>query len=101
MNLELIKGLLKLYKFTAKEYIEEDNSVTLSLDSIDLVVNAQTKDKAKLELSKSIKEYSEDFYKDFEFWRPALNRKEHIPFVLKAIIAENIDEITESIECRR
>jgi len=97
---ELLKEVLSPYKFVAKRYIEDDNSITLSLDNIDLVDNAPTEEEAKIKLAEEIKEYSEEFYKDFEFWGSAPNRKMHIPFVLRAIISDDISEIAELIECQ-
>lgn len=98
-NTDLIKYLLKPYKFSASKFVEDDGSVTLSLNNIDIVENALTEKEALIKMAKSIKEYSEDFYKDFEYWGSAPNRKEHMPFVLKAILSDTFEEIMESIEC--
>lgn len=98
-NIDLIKNLLQPYKFLASKFIEDNGSITLSLDMMDLIENASTEIEAKMKMAQSIKEYSEDFYKDFEYWGSAPNRKEHIPFVLKAILSDSIEQIMESIEC--
>ena len=98
-NIDLIKVLLKPYKFLANKYIEEDGSVTLSLDQIDLIENALNEKEAKIKMAEAIKEYSEDFYKDFEYWSSAPNRTDHMPYVLKAILSDSTYEIMESIEC--
>jgi hypothetical protein len=98
LNVNLLKEILKVYKFIAHKYVETDGSVTISLDNIDLIESSVSEDEAKFELAKSIKEYSEEFYVNFEIWGTALNRKEHIAFVLKAILAENIDEIIDEIK---
>jgi len=98
-NTDIFKNLLSPYKFTTKKYIEDDGSVTLSLDTIDLIENAPTENEVRLKMAEAIKEYAEDFYKEFEYWTSAPNRKEHIPFVLKAILSDDINDIAESIEC--
>lgn len=98
LNINMLKDILKTYKFTAHKYVEIDGSVTLSLNNIDLAENSLSENKAKFELAKSIKEYSEEYYENFAIWGTALNRKEHIAFVLKAILADSIDEIIAAIE---
>lgn len=100
-NLDVVKTILKPYSFHAEEYIESDGSVTLSLNEIDLVENAPDEASAKQSLSKSILEYAEDFYNDFSYWTSDENRKQHIPYVLKALILNDMKEIGDLIQCRR
>jgi len=95
---KLIKEILEPYKFIAKKITEDDGSITLSLENIDLIENAPTLSEAKMKLAEAIKEYSYDFFNDFEFWGAAPNRKGHIPYLLKAALAESINEINNSIE---
>jgi len=47
--------------FTAKKYIEKDDSVTLSLREIDIIENGETEEKTKEKLAEAILEYAEDF----------------------------------------
>ena len=42
---------MAVYTFTADKYIEADNSITLTLQEIDLVVNGNTVDEAKKKLA--------------------------------------------------
>nr|WP_312579817.1 hypothetical protein [Sedimentibacter sp.] len=99
-NTELFKNLLEPYKFSAKKFIEDDGSITLSLNEIDLIENDNTEMGVKYKMAASIMEYSEEFYKNFDYWGMAPNRKKHIPFVLKAIMEDDVNKIMESIECR-
>ncbi len=41
-NMEFISSLLLGYEYSAKKFIEDDGSVTLSLNEIDLMGNAPT-----------------------------------------------------------
>jgi len=86
------------YIFSADEFIEEDGSVTLSLNEIDLVENGKNKEDAVLNLAKSILEYAEDYYNDFSDWAVG-DRKAHIPYVFKALIINSIEEIGGLITC--
>ncbi|MDR0917599.1 MAG: hypothetical protein LBN02_10500 [Oscillospiraceae bacterium] len=99
-DIELIANLLSAYKFTAEQFIEDDGSVTLSLNEIDLVENGTDEKSARLKLAKSILDYAEDYYGEFNYWSSAPNRKPHIPYVLKALITGDCEMIGEMLECR-
>lgn len=99
-DVNFMELLLNAYYFTAEEAIEDDGSVTLSLNEIDLVENGQTEEEAKQALAESILEYSENFYTDFNYWSTASNRKAHIPYVFKALILGNAEKIGELIKCQ-
>lgn len=99
-DLNLIKEMLDIYTFSASKYVEDNNSVTLSLNEIDLVVNGDTEDDAKKKLAADILEYAEDYYNDFPYWSTKPNRKKHIPYVIKALILEDINMIGDSILCQ-
>ncbi len=99
-DFHLMEMLLSAYTFTVKKYIEDDDSVTLSLNEIDLVENANTEEQAKRKLAESILEYSENFYNDFNYWSTAPNRKTQIPYVFKALIVDDVEKIGELIECQ-
>lgn len=99
-NCDLVEALLEAYKFTALEFTEEDGSTTLSLNEIDLVENAPTKDEAKRLLAEAILEYAIDYYSEFNLWSSAPNRKNHVPYVLKALIFDDVRKIEECITCQ-
>lgn len=97
---ETMLQLLSAYQFTAQKFIEDDNSVTLSLNEIDLVENATTEYDARKKLADSILEYATDYYNDFSYWSNAINRKQHIPYVMKALMMNDIKELGDSIKCQ-
>ena len=91
----MIKDIVK-----CKKYVEEDGTITLSLDVLDIVENAATEHEAKVELAKSILDYAKDFYEDYDYWSSAPNRKGHVPYVFKALLLNDTDKIGELIRCR-
>ena len=97
-NINVLLSLLEAYEFTATKYIEDDGSITLSSDSIDLVENAKSESEAILQLSKSILEYANDYYNDFSYWSRG-NRASHIPYVLKALIINDPHKIGGLLKC--
>ncbi len=99
-SIDMTKELLKPYTFTALSYIEEDGSVTLSLNEFDLVVNAENKDAALDMLARDLQEYSEDFYKEFEYWHSAPNRKPHLPYIMNVLLQNNLEGIKNIIKCQ-
>lgn len=92
-NLETISELLEAYHFTATKYIENDDSVTLSLNEIDLVENGKDEQEACLNMGKAILEYALDYYNEYEKYSHSPNRKKHIPYIFKALIIDNPEKI--------
>lgn len=99
-NLDLMAELLKQYRFSASKYIEADQSVTLSLDQIDIVVNGAKEEKARELLGKAILDYAKDFNNEFSVWSKAPNRKAHIQDVIKALILDNEQMIGDMVICQ-
>ncbi len=99
-DISFLEELLTAYTFTAAKIIEEDGSVTLSLNEIDLIENAPTEEEAKLKLAKEIFEYSVDYYEEFNYWNSSPNRKAHVPYVFKALVLNDINKIGDLIECQ-
>lgn len=99
-NLETMSEILSAYKFTADKYVEDDGSITLSLNEIDLVENSENEQMARVALGEAILEYSADYYKDYELYSHSPNRKGHIPYIFKALIIDDAKTIGESIQCQ-
>lgn len=98
-DLRSLETLLEVYTFSAVYYYEDDGSVTLSLDQLDLVENGNSEQDARIKLSASILEYANDYYTEFSYWARG-DRKSHIPYVLKALVIDDVEKIGGLIECR-
>ena len=99
-NLETISEILEAYYFTATRYIEGDNSVTLSLNEIDLVENGKDEQEARLNMGRAILEYALDYYNEYEMYSHSPNRKKHIPYIFKALIIDNPERIGDMLQCQ-
>ena len=97
-DINIVENLLEAYKFTARKYVEEDGSITLGLNEIDLAENGKDEEEAVKLMAEAILEYSEDYYNDFDFWAKGW-RKAHIPYVLKALILNDTEKIGGLIVC--
>ena len=95
-----IEQILSSYKFTANEFKEDDGSITLALNEIDIAVNAENEEAAVYKLAEDIKEYAEEYYDDFEYWYSSLNRKDHYPYILRVLALDDIEKIKEQIKCQ-
>ena len=98
-NLETMSEILRAYSFTAMKYVEQDGSVTLSLNEIDIVENGATEQLARLSMAKAILEYAEEYYQNYDMYFHTPNRKCHVPYIFKALIMDIPEEIGESITC--
>ena len=99
-SLDTLNEILKAYSFTAKKFIESDGSVTLSLNEIDLIENGIDEVAARLALGNAILNYSFEYYKEYSFYSHSPNRKSHVPYIFKALIMDNPEQIGEIIICQ-
>lgn len=99
-NLEIMSEILAAYHFTADKCIEDDGSVTLSLNEIELAEHGEDEQAARTALGKAILEYSIDYYNNYVLYSHSPNRKGHIPYIFRALIMDEPEKIGESIQCR-
>lgn len=99
-DVQTMAEILNAYQFTADRFVEVDDSITLSLNEIDLIENAATEVEAKLLLAQSIAEYATEYYEHYAVYSKAPNRRAHIPYVFKALLTEDVNLLGESILCR-
>ena len=97
---KFMNELLSGYTYTAMKFVEEDGSITLSLNELDLVENAHSEKEAIESMAKAILEYAADFYAEYNMWASAPNRKHEIPYVFKALILDDISKIGACIKCQ-
>ncbi|MDN5277406.1 MAG: hypothetical protein PWR01_1371 [Clostridiales bacterium] len=99
-SVDMLKEILKPYTFTAEIYKEDDGTVTVSLNEIDLVENASCEEEAVEKLANALVEYAKDYYNDFQYWFSAPNRKSHLPFVLHVLLQDSIEGVKGLIRCQ-
>ena len=77
---------VNMFEFTASKLIEDDGSVTLSLNEIDLIENAATEMEAKKILAQSIREYAEEYWNNPSYYGTDPYRRKYAP-CLKEVLA--------------
>ena len=100
LGVRFMETMLDAYRFTAERYEEDNGSITLGLNEIDLVENGIDENDARMKLSASILEYAEDYYNDFSLYYSSSNRRHHLPYVIKSLILNDVVKIRELIECQ-
>lgn len=97
---ESLSAMLSYVRYETTIFQEDDGSITLSLDALDLVVNEKSLEPAKKSLANDIEEYAEEYYANYESYSVSPNRRAHLPYVMKALIADSPKELEDAIECR-
>ncbi|HUW63284.1 MAG TPA: exoribonuclease R [Spirochaetia bacterium] len=95
---DLQQDILAAYKFRPEVSPEEDGSVTLSLDELDLAVNAPTIEEAADQLTQEIKIYAQDYLDRLQLFINSTNRKAHFPYMLRTWLCNTDEEIKSLLE---
>lgn len=82
--------------FQVTVYTEDDGSITLSMDDMDLAVNAPSKEAAIKALCRDMVEYAEEYRKAFAVYSAAPNRAAHAPLV-EEILAATPQELRDAL----
>ena len=96
---ESLSAMLSDVRYETTILQEDDGSITLSLDALDLVVNEKSLESAKKSLANDIEEYAEEYYANYESYSVSPNRRAHLPYVMKALIADSPKELEDAIVC--
>lgn len=86
-------ALVNQCNFTIIYVPEDDGSITASLESFDLAVNAADADQAITALAKELIDYAQDYFDQFQLYFSSANRKQHFPYVLRVLLSESLDEV--------
>jgi len=98
MRKDLQQMILSEFKLKPEVIVEEDSSVTLALDTLEIYVNAENKEKAYQDLIKELKIYAQDYIQRSQLFLNAPNRSNHFPYVLRILLCENDKELRQIIE---
>ncbi|HQD40053.1 MAG: exoribonuclease R [Firmicutes bacterium] len=92
------KMLLSHFSLKPKIILENDNSVTLALDQLELYVNGNTFEEAVDILIDDLKFYAQDYIQRSQLFMHAPNRRSHFPYVLRVLLCENDEEVRNLLE---
>jgi antitoxin YefM len=98
LRLDLQKALLSSYALKPEVIREEDGSVTLALDQLELYVNGDSTDQAAQDLVNDLKFYAQDYMERSQLFLNAPNRRPHFPYILRVLMCESDEEIRGLLE---
>lgn len=90
-------SLLADIKYRVSILLEDDHTFTAYTEGMDLAVNAATKEEALLRLAAAILDYAAEYFDDYPQYSIAPNRRSHLPFITKAFLLDDADEIREKM----
>lgn len=93
LRVDLLKMVLEDYKLKPEIIHEDDGSITLALDFLELYVNDTTLDLAITDLVEDLKIYAQDYLDRSQLFLHAPNRKSHFPYVLRILLCDNDTQI--------
>ena len=98
IDARMMEYLLEPYTFTAKEYEDEYEGIIMWSNEFDIWGSGKTKEAAIKDLAAEILDFSKEFFEKFDIW--VKGREAQIPYLLKAIILNDIDKLGGLITCR-
>lgn len=98
LRVDLQKMLLSHFSLKPEVITENDNSITLSLDQLEIYVNSSTMEEAVKELVEDLKLYAQDYIRRSQLFLHAPNRRSHFPYVLRISLCDNDEEICNLLE---
>lgn len=98
LRVDLQKMLLSNYSLKPAIITEDDGSVTLALDVLELYVNSNTLGEAVDELVSDLKFYASDYLQRSQLFLNAPNRKSHFPYILRVLLCDSDEELSELLE---
>lgn len=98
LNEALVQQLLQEITLKVKWFQEEDGSITLGLDELELYVNGDTEDKALEELAEDAMAYAQDYMREPERYFNAPNRRHHFPYLFKVLLCNNKEEVKQLLK---
>jgi len=98
LRTDLQRLLLEKYRLKPEVIQEEDGSVTLALDELELYSNGRTIEEAAWALVQDLKFYAQDYVERSHLFINAPNRRAHFPYVLRVLLCESDEEIRSLLE---
>ena len=97
---DLQKMLLQKHTIITNVIREDDGSVTITTEPLDLYANADNEDAAINELIQEMKDYANDYLDRASFFLQSPNRRDHFPYVLRISLCQSDQEIRQMLEVK-
>jgi archaeosine-15-forming tRNA-guanine transglycosylase len=97
LSIPQAKVLLQNIDFKAYFIQEEDGTITAGLEDIDLLVNQEDEQAARVALAKELIDYADDYFNNFQLYFQSPNRRSHFPHVLAVLLQNSASGVAELI----
>lgn len=88
------------YTFNAVYFVEENGSITVSIEDFDLIENGETMEEAIDLLVDELIEYAHEYLDNFNLYFNSPNRRNHFNFIMNVLIQDTEENVKELIECQ-
>ena len=79
----------------------DDKTFIATLDEIeDLIATGDSRETAIEDMSRTILEYAKEYYNEFGLYSRAPNRKQHLPYVMRALTLGTPEKVKEMLLCQ-
>ena len=100
LGTDMLSSVLPYAVFHLRFIPEEDGSVIAVCDEIeDVIGTGGTEAEAEHSFIEAMQEYAEEYYREYELYSRAPNRKAHLPYILRVLAADSADEIRRTMLC--
>lgn len=95
---EVFNDFLNDIDFSINVFNEDDGSITLELEELELISNGDTLETATEELVDDLIIYMGEYIENIQLYSITPNRKEHLKYIIKATIYEDKDSLIDSFK---
>ena len=98
---DMFSALLSEAKLHLSFIEGEDGSKIAVCDEIDDIIGVgDSSEEAIAHFIENLVEYAEEYYKDYKLYSRAVNRKQHLPFIMNVLAADSIENVKEMLICQ-
>lgn len=101
INDNLLLEMLSYINLEVELSKDSDDTILASCDMLSIYESGEDEQTAKDNLVESIIEYAYEFYEEYNLYSNAPNRKSHLPYVFKILLAKDKAALMEDIRWRR
>ncbi len=98
LHVDQQKMLLANYSLEPEIIKEDDGSITLALDNLEIYSNGSSLEDAIDELVEDLKVYASDYLQRSQLFLNAPNRKSHFPYILRVLLCDSDKDIRDLLE---
>ena len=99
---ETLKNVMAAVLINCKlEYDKESKNYVLTNEAIeDIIAYGESEEAALNDMAQQLLDYAHEYYEEFGLYSRTPNRKGHLPYVIKALMLDNVEKVKGMIICQ-